>query len=122
MTTKYKPGSRVQKVWEVYEKDGADKAFKFGLTLALKETTLRAWVRMWSNGKVRIEATGKSAEEKKQGTIVGRHRICASYDRERLGVILKRGEEVSEVRWDDYDGISSIFVPNKYLLDVKGGK
>jgi hypothetical protein len=48
MTARYKPGSRVQKVWEKFETDGPEAAVTFGLTLDLKPGTLREWMRMFA--------------------------------------------------------------------------
>lgn len=39
----HRDGSRKSRVHSMYDKKGADVAFKFGRGLKLKETTLRSW-------------------------------------------------------------------------------
>lgn len=132
MTTKYKPGSRVQRVWEVYEKDGAEAATKFGATLALAPTTLKSWCRMWAKGQTRTsEASGGGAkreprevltpeqklEKKNQLIAFGRRRVHCTWWPERHGTLIKEGPEVSEIRWDE--GGRHDFIPNSEWKDIE---
>jgi hypothetical protein len=52
------------------------------------------------------------------GVAQNRRRVTLAYDRERVGVVLVEGVEVSEVRWDD-GGREPRFVMNR-LLEEKG--
>lgn len=71
MSARFKPGSRVQQVWEVFEAKGAEAAYNFGLTLSLKATTLKAWCRSLfpgnkAPGRVSKDKDGKVALPKRQ--------------------------------------------------------
>jgi hypothetical protein len=47
MTTRYKPGSRLQDMWAAHEKGGAQACYALGPTLKLAATTIKAWARKW---------------------------------------------------------------------------
>ena len=115
MSERYKAGSRVQKVWEVYERDGPEKAAAFGATLGLAPTTIKSWNRMWSKGEVRTgdQTKVEKAEKMTAAISAGRERGYARYWPERKGTRLKRGEEVSDIRWDN--GVSQ-FLPNEFWV------
>ena len=119
MTAKYKPGSRVQLVWEVYESKGAEAAYNHGLTMDLKATTLKSWVRMWA------KELGQDAPSIKTAIIpvnsevaISRHkRVYAKYWPERLGVLLSAGPEVSHIRWDD-GSTADHYLTNRLIVEV----
>jgi hypothetical protein len=88
-------------MWEVYESEGSDKAYTFGQGIGLKESTLRAWIRMWDKekGKEPTPVPGQPKTRRPRGT-VGRARVCDAYNPKRLGWLVDKGEQCSVIMWD----------------------
>lgn len=110
---RFKPGSRVQKVWEKFLDEGSQAAFDYGLTLDLKPNTLRSWMKGIFNGKDPLRAEARPVNT--EGNTLGKRRCHASYWPERLGVLLEQGPQSSVVRWDN--GMTSdANIPNRLCI------
>jgi hypothetical protein len=142
MTARFKPGSRVQQMWEAYDKDGPKAATALGPSLNLSPSTINGWVRVWDREKqtgTRImgvktaQLTGKTSKTiadpvskepkvklpKKQQykfTGTGKQRIRCTYLKGRLGWLTELGYEQSVVKWDDDFGETCII--NRFLRKV----
>ncbi len=101
-TNPYKPGSRINKVWAARAKDGAEKAFEYGLTLGLKENTLRSWLRTWDRDagigpKPRAERTPRASF--KRGITSTLPRVRVSWWPGDECVLVLEGPDQSMVKW-----------------------
>lgn len=100
---RYKPGSRIQSVWEVFLTKGPKEAFEFGGTLGLKVVTLNHWCRVWGRetGKaVQIDSAAKTA--RKSRTVEStKPRYKLSKKSNRTFIIIEAGDQQSLCRWTD---------------------
>lgn len=103
MSEKYRLGSRKQRVWEVFEIEGADKASEFGLGLGLALGTLKSWIGGWG-GKV----TGQS---EKKVTVSSKKLIIVSWAPNDEAYLIKHGTEVSQI-YRPRAGIDPEYVSN----------
>jgi len=122
----FKPGSRVQAVWEVYEKGGQQAAFDFGNTQNLAESTLLSWIRGWAKNAKQpneVKASGSKPKAAKAGSapIITPTTVRVrgiGYPKERHGTVKQPGPEVSLVKWDDAEGNRHDCVSNNYLIKL----
>jgi hypothetical protein len=112
--TRYKPGSRVQACWELYQKSGAEACLGAAVAMNLALSTVRSWVRGWDkeNGKAPERATAPA------GPIVMHTKklITVRYvkDKDKSKAYLgDQGPQVSVVRFA-HDG-SEQCISNEYL-------
>jgi hypothetical protein len=122
MSARYKPGSRCQSVWEVYEASGAEAAIEKGRALGLSESTLKNWIRhgVWTvaDGKQRkeekaakppsiVETKLRNLEDKIVQIEEGRKkyrgpRVHLRSDPRCKGVLIDRGHDQQwEIKWDN---------------------
>lgn len=111
-------GSRKASVYDCFIASGADAAITLGATLDLASGTVKSWLGGWAKAAGNPEAA-KSSPRAKGEAPAPRDDIRKVFDvgyPDRLGVVIKEGEQVSEVRWDPgHPGFTSSFVSNKYL-------
>jgi len=122
----FKPGSRVQAVWEAYEKGGQQAAFEFGATQDLAESTLLSWIRGWAKNAKQpseVKASGSKPKAAKAGsapvitpTTVRVRQI--GFSKGRHGTVKQPGPEVSLVKWDDAEGNRHDCVTNEHLIKL----
>lgn len=120
MSTKYRPGSKLQKLWEVFEASGPVAALAAGEGIGLAASTTSSSVKIWQRDKGKVATVSKVTGKAVASSIVhearGRRRVFASYDPENLGWVVRPGPEVSEVLWDN-GMTSNKYTPNKYLME-----
>ncbi len=108
--SKYRPGSRVDQVYNYYLLHGPDKAAEFGKTLDLADGTLRGWIRMW---------TKAGAEPKIKGIVTPVESGGGAYlfgDPTIQCKVLNKGSEQSEVKFPNGN---VRFVSNDWLTIPK---
>jgi hypothetical protein len=120
MSTKYRPGSRVQQVWEVYEKEGADGATAFGKGLGLADGTLKGWMRMWSTGiDKKAKMPSPPISTKPPTKVIRTSRSMLGKERIRvIGIegeayLIAQGPDQSEIRWV-HNG-NQVVIPNDWI-------
>lgn len=112
-----RPGSRKASVYDAFLQSGADAAIALGATLDLAAGTVKSWLGGWAKALGNPDAA-KSNPRAKGGAPTPRdtRKVFDVGYPDRLGVIIKEGEQVSEVRWDPgHPGFTSSFVSNKML-------
>jgi hypothetical protein len=110
MSARYKPGSRVQSVWETFESDGADVAIARGVSLSVSLATLRQWTRAWSKESGSPFAARPERAPRPMQT---KPTVVVKFDRERVAYLIEKGPEQSHVRWADTR--EDRFYPNDQL-------
>ena len=110
-----RPESPKGRVFSKLMHEGEQAAIAFGTELNLPMSKLKRWMIEFGaqsagtatvptkpNGKILVTTKGK--------------RVCLSYDTERKGTVVKEGDEVSEVKWDD--GWPQNFYSNVHLVPL----
>jgi hypothetical protein len=118
----FKPGSRVQAVWEVFKKEGQAAAFAYGKSQTLAESTLLSWVRGWAknaNQPSAVKGSGKGRANGSGAPVVTANTVRVreiGFPRERQGTLHQPGPEVSLIKWDtgEYRAVS-----NEYIIRLR---
>jgi len=115
-----RPGSRKAAVFSAFQQDGERAALDKGATLKLAVGTIRSWLNKWRKS---VDTSAKSVVKlpnfiTKTPKSVDKLVYEVTYPL-TTGVIIKKGEQVSEVVWGHKTpwGTRS-FVQNKYLRPV----
>ena len=102
----YKPGSRVQDVWEKYKAEGAESAFNHGISLSLAAGTLRSWIAAWAKGiGGDVPANGKTlpkADDPKPIKMYTKDLVTVSYVKtkgENKAYLIAQGPQQSVVKF-----------------------
>ena len=101
-----------EKIWERLQAQGKEAAYNLGIELGLTHNTMRGLIRVMLNGEY------ERAKVKRVPETFGKRRVFLSYDKDREGVVVHEGDEVSDVRWNDG---SCQFVPNERLVTIPEG-
>jgi hypothetical protein len=101
----------VAQVHDYFTRHGIDAARALGVTLNLAPGTVKGWIAGWLR-----EGGSPAPSTPSPGLPSGRARVVLSYDPEAVGVIVSRGEQVSEVRFADGH---SRFIVNHFIKEVE---
>ena len=111
----HKAGSRKGKVHADFDENGLNSAVEYGTSLGLAEGTIRSWCKAWEKGgspPVKSERV-RLTESQSPPLQPGRAKVFDTRTPEQgYGIIVNRGVEVSEVRWDNGD---REYVTNDFL-------
>lgn len=129
MTERFKKGSRIQSVWEGYERGGEKEAMLVGRKLVLAETTLKAWMRKFkrmSDGgdakelkpKTKAPDTDGKSESEGPRNVKGRRVMYKGMSR-YIGTVVVPGPSMSEVEWDCGDLKFRQLETNSHLRDAE---
>src|SRR4051812_25559032 len=96
----HRPGSRKAQVHAHFREHGAESALKFGIELGLASGTVRSWAAQWAKGDT------TSVPRMSTG------RVKVTWDPNAHVTLITKGEQVSEVKFDDG---RRRFIPNTHL-------
>ena len=113
-----RPGSRKAIVFAAFQQEGERAALDKGAALKLAVGTIRSWIGSWkkkSNPMISMNLINPKVQRILEGPQQKELVYEITYPRTR-GVVIKAGEQVSEVKWERVTpwGKQS-FVQNKYL-------
>jgi len=120
-----RPGSRKAAIYRAFCEKGAEYAQAQGELHKLKASTVRSWVVSWSKEtsskreRVRTKRTSERVRIRPYAELSQGARVMLYYDTRALGIVAKKGPEVSEVKFDDK---VTRYIPNRHLLLVETGK
>lgn len=95
----HKHGSVKAQVRQCLDVSGEKAALKLGGELGIKESRLQRWFRKWASAG----PTGRAK------------RVYWKVDPETKGVLILRGDEMSQVLWDDG---TEACITNEYLVEI----
>lgn len=109
--TRYKPGSRIARVWAALQESGPEAATNLGTGLGLAAGTLRSWLRAWereASGEGRAKpGKGKAGAEAEAAQTPPRGNIKVSWS-DRPARLIEEGPEQSMIKWLDTGSTQAI--------------